>query len=147
MAHTPEGQLFTDIVLEVFKLNGLLVIEGDQLTKDLGLSSARWKVLGALALSRSQMTVPQIARAMGQTRQSVQRLVNEMRDDGFLVFQVNPHHKRAQLIALTAKGKKIYARLEQKQMPWANAIAARTRASDLKVASSVLKKLIEKLEL
>ena len=147
MAHTPEGQLFTDIVLEVFKLNGLLVIEGDQLTKDLGLSSARWKVLGALALSHSQMTVPQIARAMGQTRQSVQRLVNEMRDDGFLVFQVNPHHKRAQLIALTAKGKKIYARLEQKQRPWANAIAARTKASDLKVASSVLKKLIEKLEL
>ena len=49
MQHTLEGQRFTEIVLEIFKLNGLLITEGDQITKTLGLSSARWKVLGALA--------------------------------------------------------------------------------------------------
>ena len=73
MSHTPEGQLFTDIVLEVFKLSGLLALEGDRITDEFGLSSARWKVLGALSFSPSPMTVPQIAAAMGQARQGVQR--------------------------------------------------------------------------
>ena len=144
MNHTSEGQLFTEIVLEVFKLSGLLAIEGDRLTDEFGLSSARWKVLGALSFSTSPMTVPQIANAMGQTRQGVQRLVNEMRDDGFLDFQDNPNHKRAKIIALTAKGKKAYERVDKKQIPWANSISAGIKASDLKTASSVLKKLIER---
>ena len=146
MSHTPEGQLFTDIVLEVFKLSGLLALEGDRITDEFGLSSARWKVLGALSFSPSPMTVPQIAAAMGQARQGVQRLVNEMRDDGFVVFQDNPYHKRAKLIALTAKGKKTYERVDKKQIPWANAIATGIKRSDLKTASAVLIKLIERLE-
>ena len=146
MSHTLEGQLFTDIVLEVFKLSGLLVVEGDHITDEFGLSSARWKVLGALSFSTSPMTVPQIANAMGQTRQGVQRLVNEMIRDGFLVFQDNPNHKRAKLIVLTAKGKKTYERVDKKQIPWANSIATGIKRSDLKVASHVLKQLINKLE-
>lgn len=146
MNHTTAGRHFTDIVLNVFKLSGLLIIEGDNITDEFGLSSARWKVLGALSFSPNPMTVSQIANAMGQTRQGVQRLVNEMRDDGFLIFQDNPNHKRAKIIALTAKGKKAYVKVDKKQIPWANSIAAGIKESELKTASNVLKKLIERLE-
>lgn len=146
MRHTTEGQLVTEIVLEVFKLSGLLVIEGDRLTEDYGLSSARWKVLGALNFSPVPMTVPQIAHAMGQTRQGVQRLVNEMKQDGFVDFQDNPYHKKAKIIALTAKGKKAYQQVDSKQIPWANSLASGFKASELKIASSVLKTIMEKLE-
>jgi len=142
MKHTQEGKQFTGIVLEVFKLNGLLILEGDKLTYKLGLSSARWKVLGAVASSGSPMTVPQIARNMGQTRQAVQRLANEMERDELLSFNKNPHHKRAKLLTLTAKGRKMYERLEQKQVPWANSVAAGISSSDLQITSSVLLKLI-----
>jgi len=39
----------TNLILEIFRVNGLLLAAGDRLTRDLGLTSARWQVLGALA--------------------------------------------------------------------------------------------------
>lgn len=146
MKHTPKGRQFTDIVLEVFKLSGLLVVEGDKLTKELGLSSARWKVIGAVVNSQSPLTVPQIARNMGQTRQAVQRLANEMEGDGLLSFQTNPHHKRAKLLILTEKGKTNYKKLTEKQIPWANAVADKVSMPDLQLTSSILQSLIDDLE-
>ena len=146
MKHTPEGRQFTDIVLEVFKLSGLLILEGDKLTKELGLSSARWKVMGAIVNSKNPLTVPQISRSMGQTRQAVQRLANEMKDDGLLSFQTNPHHKRAKLLTLTKKGKKTYEKIKKKQVPWANAIADKVSMPDLQLTSLILQNLIDDLE-
>jgi DNA-binding MarR family transcriptional regulator len=146
MRHTKQGQLFTQIVLELFKLNGLLVAEGDQITKEHALSSARWKILGALALSSHAMTVPQIANNMGQTRQSVQRLADAMHKDGFLDYQVNPYHKRAKLVALSNKGEQIYSLLERKQIPWANSSSADISVGDMDVTLSVLKKMIKAFE-
>ncbi|MCU7797203.1 MAG: MarR family transcriptional regulator [Candidatus Thiodiazotropha sp. (ex Myrtea spinifera)] len=146
MKRSKEGQMFTDIVLDIFKLSGLLVAEGDVLTKDVGLSSARWKVLGALAHSDGSMTVPQIAYSMGQSRQSVQRLTDAMEGSGILVYQDNPHHKKAKLVALSEKGKEIFELLEQKQIPWANLAADGLNASDMEIALSVLRKMIQRFE-
>ncbi len=146
MSRSIEGELFTDIVLEVFKLSGLLVQEGDQLTREFGLSSARWKVLGALNFSDTPLTVPQIAGEMGQTRQGVQRLVNEMKAQGLLALKDNPHHQRAKLIVMTEQGREVYRQLEQQQMPWANRIAEGIDSEELRVASSVLQRLTARLE-
>src|ERR1700727_4094070 len=84
----------TDLVLETFRLNGRLLASGDVLVADLGLTSARWQVLGAIALSPVPLSVAQIARNMGLTRQAVQRLVNEMDAAEMVQFRPNPHHHR-----------------------------------------------------
>ena len=68
----------TDLILETFRLNGSLLAAGDAMVADLGLTSARWQVLGAIALSPVPLPVAHIARNMGLTRQAVQRLINEM---------------------------------------------------------------------
>ncbi len=146
MKHTSKGGLLTDIILETFKFNGSLVSEGDQLVKELGLTSARWKVLGALSSRLEPMTVPDIARAMGQSRQAVQRLSNEMVKDGLLVTQVNPDHQRAKFLILTDSGKSAYEQAMQKQIPWVNSIASELEEVDLEATSSVLKKLIAHLD-
>jgi len=91
------------------------------------------------------MTVPDIARVMGQSRQAVQRLSNEMLGDGLLKAQPNPEHKRAKLLTLTDKGKQAYGQAMQKQIPWVNSLANDIKQTDLKIASSVLKKLIAQL--
>ena len=145
MQHTRKGRLYTDIVLEVFKLGGLLVSEGDELTKALGLTSARWKVLGALAYSDSPMTVSQIAYSMGQTRQGVQRLSDAMVKEGILAYEDNPQHKKAKLVAMTPKGKDVFQALERKQIPWANKNSAEISAQEMKVALGVLEKMVRKL--
>ena len=141
MQHSKKGQLFTEIVLEIFKVGGLLATEGDRLTREFGLSSARWKVLGALEMSTNPLTVPQIARVMGLTRQAVQRLANAMEEDGLLGDQKNPHHKRANYVVLTEKGKMVYSMLGEKQMPWANQNSKEISAADLNATLAVLRKI------
>lgn len=146
MKHTKKGQLFTEIVLEIFKFNGQLVSEGDRLMKEFNLSTVSWKVLGALALSHIPMTVPQIARKMGQTRQGIQRITDVLEKKDLLTYQTNPDHKRSRLIALTDQGKRIYRKLEQKQIPWANTNAQGVREKDLQTTITVLRDLTRQFD-
>lgn len=146
MNHTQQGHVFTEIVLEVFKLSGLLIAEGDRLTEAQALSSARWKILGSVAQADSPPTVPQIARLMGQTRQAVQRLVNVMHTDGLLELRSNPNHKRAKLVSLTMQGKKIYAKLEAVQIPWANHCSSQINEEELATTLAVLGRISHLLE-
>jgi len=146
MKYTPEGKQLTDIILVIFKLSGFLITEGDVLTKELGLNSARWKVLGALSNSTNPITVSSVARNMGLTRQAVQRITNEMVRDGLLYFQINPKHKRAKLLALTKKGEDIFNTLEKKQTLWVNSIADGLKVKDLELTSDVLQEMISRLQ-
>ena len=141
MKHTHKGGLLTEAFLETFKLNGLLITTGDQLIKELGLTSARWKILGALSYRDSGMTVPDIARAMGQTRQAIQRLVNEMIKDGLLESLDNPKHQRAKMLRLTDKGQDTFSKVMAKQIPWVNSIAQDIQEEDLNSVVTTLKYL------
>lgn len=123
MRHTEAGAALTALILEVFRLNGLLLTEGDRLTGPLGLTSARWQVMGALRGAGRPLTVAQIGRRMGLSRQNVQRIANDLAAAGFLRFQSNPDHKRAKLVAPTAKGDQALDRLEAVQADWVNALA------------------------
>ena len=144
MKLTRQGHAFTEIVLEAFKFSGLLTTEGDKLTQIYGLSSARWKIIGALERSQTALTVPQIARVMGQSRQAVQRLADSMHKDGLVVFIDNPKHKRAKLVTLTIEGTNAYAKLEQLQIPWANGHSSEIDEKELEITLTTLKKLSEK---
>ena len=96
--------VITGLILETFRLNGRLLTAGDALVSDLGLTSALWQVLGAVAMSPMPLPVSHIARNMGLTRQTVQRTANELEADGFVRFAPNPHHQRAKLVLLTDLG-------------------------------------------
>ena len=144
--HTTAGAGLTELILEVFKLNGRLLSAGDQLVSSLGLSSARWQVLGAVAMAGVPQPVAHIARNMGLTRQAVQRVVNALEADGFLGFAPNPHHQRAKLVALTKAGAKAFAAATQRQAPWANHLARRIPARDLHTALAVVRDFINRLD-
>jgi len=141
MSDMQQGDIFTEIVLETFKVSGLLTTEGDRLTEVYGLSSARWKILGSLARSSSPLTVSQIARIMGQARQSVQRLVDVMYKDGILSLTNNPNHKRAKLVTLTAKGDEIYTNLDEIWNPWADRYSKQLNKKELETTLATLKKI------
>ena len=144
--HTPGGEALTDLVLTVFRLNGRLLAAGDHLVSDLGLTSARWQVLGAIAHAPSPQPVAWLARSMGLNRQGVQRIVNEMREDELVELHPNPHHRRAHLVALTKHGESVYAAASRLQMPWASALAKGLDGEELAAASRIIKALSERLE-
>lgn len=96
------------LIFEIFRINSRLLATGDALVADIGLTSARWQVLGAVALASGLSPVAHIARSMGLTRQAVQRLTNDMVADGLLKLETNPNHQRARVVALTPAGREIY---------------------------------------
>lgn len=146
MKESQTGEIFTKVALEIFKIEGMLNSEGDKLTKEFGLTSSRWKIIGAVKLSKEPLTVPQIGRTMGQSRQAVQRLVDIMTKDGLLQQVNNPNHKTAKYIELTPKAIKIYSKLDNKQILWANECSSELKKSELETTLNVLKKLSNQFE-
>ncbi|MGP5211886.1 MarR family winged helix-turn-helix transcriptional regulator [Psychrobacter alimentarius] len=146
MKESNKGPIFTDIVLEVFKLGGLFVSEGDQMGAEYGITSARWKVLGALSLAGEPQTASQIARNMGLTRQAVQRLIDVMHEDELLLFHDNPEHKRAKLIRLSERGEMIYSQLYDKQLAWAVNGSTDISEAELETTLSVLKRIANTID-
>ena len=136
----------TDLILETFGLNGRLLAWGDALVADLGLTSARWQVLGAIALSQASLPVAHIARNMGLTRQAVRRLVNEMEADGLVRLAPNPHHQRARLVLLTERGQAAYDGAMQRYAPWTSTLAEGVRVKEIEAAVSVLRNVRRHLD-
>ncbi|MBK50859.1 MAG: MarR family transcriptional regulator [Gammaproteobacteria bacterium] len=143
--HSPKRVLFLDLVLTLFRLNGLLIAEGDAMTKGLGLTHARWKVIGAIALSSAGLTVPGIARVLGQSRQAVQRITDVMVADGILVYTENPKHKRSALVTLSERGQETYTLLREVQDPWAIRNTEDIPTEELETTLRLVRRLIKKL--
>jgi DNA-binding MarR family transcriptional regulator len=144
--HTDAGQALTSLILAIFRLNGRLLVAGDRLVAGLDLTSARWQVLGAIALAEQPQPVAWLARNMGLNRQGVQRIVNEMRDDGLLDIKPNPHHRRAHLVVLTRRGKEAFEAAAKLQVPWVNRLAEGVGLKDLVTTQKVVAELCERLE-
>ena len=143
---TEAGEAVTALILDVFRLNGRLVLAGDRLVSELGLTSARWQILGAISYAERPESVAWHARNMGVHRQGVQRIVNELSREGIVAFEPNPNHKRAHLIVLTAKGKKLYDAAIARQVPWVNALSEGLSPSDISTAQLVIDCLKTRLE-
>ena len=135
---------FTDLVLEVFRLNGRLLAAGDRLAAPVGLTSARWQVLGAI--DGQPLSVAGIARAMGLTRQSVQRTADLLAAEGSVAFVPNPQHKRAKLVDLTPTGRAMLREVTIPQKAWAERTAAGLPAAGIEAAVELLGTLRRRLE-
>jgi DNA-binding MarR family transcriptional regulator len=143
---TAEGEAATEVILATFRANGLLLAAGDVLAAEEGLTSARWQVLGAVALAERPLTVPQIGRRMGLTRQSVHATVRRLVDDGLLELAPNADHRRSQLVRLTVSGRAAYAAMHERQVAWANRLADGIDRADLKTTARILAELCARLE-
>ena len=147
MAHrSPEADALTELILEVFRVNGDLLSTGDRIAGVHGQTSSRWQVLGALR--NGPATVAGIARFMGRARQSVQRTADLLESEGVVEYVDNPAHRRANLVRLTPAGEATLAGISALQVEWTNGLAAAMRAGkpEIEVATDVLRQLRTELE-
>lgn len=144
--HTPSGSALTDLVFELFRLNNRLLAAGDRLVADIGLTSARWKVLGTISAAERPQPVAWLARDLGGNRQNVQRIVNDLVNDGLVEFQPNPHHRRAPLVVLTDAGKQAFDEAMRLQVPWINELSDGLPVTDLETTHRIIAALCGKLE-
>jgi DNA-binding MarR family transcriptional regulator len=143
---TPAGDALTRLVLDLFRVNNLLLSGGDRLVAPLGLTSARWQILGAIVAAERPHPVAWLARNLGANRQNVQRIINDLHHDGLIAFETNPHHRRAQLVVLTDKGRQTFDAAMRLQTPWINTISERIPARDIDTTHRVMTALRTNLE-
>jgi DNA-binding MarR family transcriptional regulator len=136
VTRTSAGDAFGEFALTVIRLSGLLIAAGDALAKPMGQTSARWLVLAAV--EEGPATVAQIARQLGLTRQSVQRVADLLADDTLIAYAENPAHRRAKLVELTPPGKRTLKAIQAAQTAWADDLGAKLGAGNLREANAVL---------
>lgn len=142
----PETQMLTEIMLMIFRINGRLLSKGDDLVRPLQIASAQWQVLGAVSMAERPLSAPQIAEAMGITRQGVQKQLNRMMKEALLEKRQNPRHERSSLYKTTPKGQRVFSEAMRREAIWAKRLADSLPASDLQGALDLLKKLHRSLD-
>ena len=143
---TPAGEALSNLILDLFRLNSLLFTAGDRMVAGLGLTSARWQILGAIIAAERPQPVAWLARDLGAARQNVQRIVNDLQRDGLVTFETNPHHRRAQLVVLTEKGRQSFDAAMRLQLPWVNGLSDGLSMKDIETVSRVVSTLRGRLE-
>ncbi|RQR50855.1 MarR family transcriptional regulator [Burkholderia sp. Bp9126] len=143
---TPAGEALTGFMLDLFRLNSRLLASGDRLVAGLGLTSARWQILGAVIAAQRPQPVAWLARDLGANRQNVQRIVNDLEAEGLVRFEVNPHHRRAQLVVLTDDGQRAFDAAMNLQAAWVNRLADGVSVADLEATARVIAALRGNLE-
>src|ERR1700759_4999518 len=143
---TPAGTALTGLILDLFRLSNRMLLSGDRLVAELGLTSARWQVLGSIVAADRPQPVAWLARDMGANRQNIQRIVNDLAKEGLVAFRANPHHRRAQLVILTEKGQQAFDAAMRLQAPWINKLSEGLKVSDLETTHSVIVALRQRLE-
>jgi DNA-binding MarR family transcriptional regulator len=122
--------LLADAALTSFRLNGQLLALAEELARPAGLTAAWWQVLGAVL--GEPRTVSEIAREMGLTRQSVQRIADLVVTRGLAAYADNPAHRRAKLVTLTAAGRDAIARIDPQHATAAAALVREVGAPRLR---------------
>jgi DNA-binding MarR family transcriptional regulator len=136
----------TPLFISVFRLNGALIAAGDRMVADLGLTSARWQVLGVVANVPTPLSVASIARTIGLTRQGVRGVTAELVASGLVEFKPNPHHRRAQLVVLTDKGREVEHAARLRQIPWATGLGDGLALRQIEEAATLLQTVLARLE-
>jgi DNA-binding MarR family transcriptional regulator len=139
-----KGTAFTQLIREVFHLNGLLLEAGNQITAPVGLTSARWQILGIV--EHGAIPVANIARIWGLTRQGVQQTTDSLAKAGFVEYLENPHHRRAKLVSITPKGTTALEYIRKHQANWANGIGEQHKLKDFQAIILLLQELGNTLE-
>ncbi|WP_038170207.1 MarR family winged helix-turn-helix transcriptional regulator [Tomitella biformata] len=139
-----EQDLLSGLALGAFRLNGQFLEIAEDLARPAGLTAAWWQVLGAV-LDRP-LPVADIARTMGITRQSVQRIANLLVEKGLAEYQPNPAHRRAKLVAPTEQGFEAIAKINPTHSAFAGRLAQAMDPAELADALSAIHRLSAALE-
>jgi DNA-binding MarR family transcriptional regulator len=134
-----EQDLLSGLALTVFRLNGQLLDVAEELARPAGLTAAWWQVLGAVL--DQPLSVAGIARDMGITRQSVQRIADLLVERGLAEYQPNPAHRRAKLVTPSAEGRAAIAEIGPDHAAFARRLARTAGRAELSATLAALRRL------
>ena len=141
---TDAGAALTDVIIATFELNGRLMEVAQRLAAAGGITATDWRVLGGVL--DVPHSVAEIGRAMGMTRQGVQRVADQLVARGLAEYRPNPAHRRAKLLACTEAGYWAIRRITLEQLPWAAGVAAPIGAAELERTLATMRRVLAALD-
>ncbi len=138
----PAAEAYRMLVADVYELAGRSRATSEAIAQRHQQTAARWHLLSVL--QHEAATVPGIARRLGQSRQSVQRVADDLIAAGCVRPAANPGHRRSPLLRLTAVGRRQLAALnaDGDRDRVARLAAAGLTAAELDQARAVLRTLL-----
>ncbi|MEV0021734.1 MarR family transcriptional regulator [Streptomyces atroolivaceus] len=137
--HAGNADRFSRTAIGVFRLNGRFLSVAEELAGPVGLTAAWWQVLGAVLTE--PLPVSGIARSMGITRQSVQRIADLLVGRGLAEYVANPAHRRAKLLRPTPEGRAAVSRIEPAHAEFADRLAEELGEEEFARTVRVLERL------
>jgi DNA-binding MarR family transcriptional regulator len=109
-----------------------------------GLTAADRAVLEFLSAADG-LTVPEIAARYQVSRQHIQVTVNGLVAKGLLTTRENPKHKRSLVIALTARGRKLFASILEEDLATVEEWFAEMSGAERKYLRRTLESLLQRI--
>jgi DNA-binding MarR family transcriptional regulator len=142
-ATTPQA-LVPIIIADIYELAGRFREYGETIAQTVGQTQARWQVMSAA--SDDPHTVPQIARALGVTRQNVQRIADLLVAEGSAEYRDNPDHRASPHLVLTKRGRAAFEQLMKAAGGYHARIARKLSLSDVVSLQRGLRRLLKTLD-
>jgi DNA-binding MarR family transcriptional regulator len=136
--------LISLIVADIFELAGRFRDIGESIARRVGQTQARWQVMSAA--SGDPLTVPQIARRLGVTRQGVQRIADLLVSEDWATFERNPDHRASPLLVLSERGKSALAEITEAAQDMHAALAQELSKAEIDDTHRTLRRLINALD-
>ena len=114
--------------------------QGEEMAGSVGQSQARWQTMWTI--DTGQLTVPQVARRLGVSRQNIQRIADELRREKLLQLIDNPDHKTSPLLQLTAAGRDRLAQINAAAEDAHRQMLAHFTERDIKHLRTLLAKFV-----
>jgi DNA-binding MarR family transcriptional regulator len=128
--------LIREILFSYFRLNAT----GERLFAGIGQTPGKVSLMRSL-MEQGPQSVAQIARARPVARQAVQRMADELAEQGLIEFVENPTHRRAKLARLTARGKKMMDETMASELRWAGRLACNFGEREVEITRDVIRRL------
>jgi DNA-binding MarR family transcriptional regulator len=128
------------IVADIFELAGRFRAQGETIAATVGQTQARWQVMSAA--SGVSLTVPQISRRLGVTRQNVQRIADILVTEGCATFEPNPDHRGSPHLVLNKRGRTALAQISKAAARTNTQISVRLTAAEVGAIHRGLRRLI-----
>jgi DNA-binding MarR family transcriptional regulator len=131
------------IVADIYGIAGRFRENGETIARTTGQTQARWQVLSAA--SGRPLTVPQIARVLGVTRQNVQRIADLLVEEGAAEYRDNPDHRGSPHLILTRRGHTALEAITKAAAGYHARLARKLSPSDIVSLQRSLRRLLDAL--
>ncbi len=129
---------FTQFTRALFAAHNMVLKHGDLMTGEFEQTSARWRILGNI--KPCPLTVSQIARLTGYTRQNIQRISDDLVAEGLASYEP-AGDRRTKNLCISEKGKQLLEQLAEYENEWVACITQRLSMEELSDLTQSLEKV------